>query len=62
MQNIKLNYIPVGQVIKINKKTSKVKNILKGNKMFLIISLFFLVLISIYAILFVNFINLLKLY
>ena len=60
MQNIKVGYIPVGQVIKIENKKLGVKEFIKKNKIGLIISGIFCLLISIYAALIINFINLIK--
>lgn len=60
MQNIKVGCIPVRQAIKIENKTLGVKEFIKKNKVGLIISGIFGSLISIYAVLIVNFINLIK--
>ena len=60
MQNIKVGCIPVGQDIKIENKTLRVKEFIKKNKVGLIISGIFGSLISLYAILIINFINLIK--
>ena len=60
MQNIKVGSISVGQAIKIENKTLGVKEFIKKNKVGLIISGIFGSLISIYAVLIVNFINLIK--
>ncbi len=60
MNNIKVGCIPVGQAVKIENKTSRVKEFLKKNKVGLIISGVFGSLISIYAVLIINFINLIK--
>lgn len=60
MQNIKVGCIPVRQAVKINTKTFKVKKFFKKNKLGLIFSCFFLILLSIYGVLILNFINLIK--
>ena len=60
MQNIKVGCIPVRQAIKIENKTLGVKEFIKKNKVGLIISGIFGSLISIYAVLIINFINLIK--
>lgn len=60
MENIKVGCIPVGQAVKIENKTSGVKEFLKKNKVGLIISGVFGSLISIYTVLIINFINLIK--
>ena len=60
MQNIKVGCIPVGQDIKIENKILRVKEFIKKNKVGLIISGIFGSLISVYVVLIVNFINLIK--
>ncbi len=60
MQNIKVGCIPVRQAVKINTKTFKVKKFFKKNKLGLIFSCFFLILLIIYGVLIFNFINLIK--
>ena len=60
MQNIKVGCIPVGQAIKIGNRTLGVKEFIKKNKVGLIISGIFGSLISIYTVLIINFINLIK--
>ena len=60
MQNIKVGCIPVGQAIRIENKKLGVKDFIKKNKVGLIISGIFGSLISIYAVLIINFINLIK--
>jgi len=60
MQNIKVGCIPVGQGIKIENKTLGVKEFIRKNKVGLIISGIFCSLISMYAVLIINFINLFK--
>jgi len=60
MNNIRVGAIPVGQAIKIENKRLGVKEFIKKNKVGLIISGIFGSLISVYAVLIVNFINLIK--
>jgi len=60
MQNIKVGCIPVRQAIKIENKTLGVKEFIKKNKIGLIISGIFGALISVYTVLIINFINLIK--
>ena len=60
MQNIKVGCIPVGQAVKLENKTLGVKEFIKKNKVGLIISGIFTSLISVYAMLIINFINLIK--
>ena len=60
MQNIKIGYIRVGQTIAIENKTLRIKEVLKRSRLGLIISGIFISLISIYAVLLINFINLIK--
>ena len=60
MQNIKVDCIPVSQAIKLGNKTLRVKEFIKKNKVGLIISAIFGSLISVYVVLIVNFINLIK--
>lgn len=60
MNNIRVGAIPVGQAIKIENKTLGVKEFIKKNKIGLLISGIFGSLVSIYAVLIVNFINLIK--
>lgn len=60
MQNIKVGCIPVGRATRIEDKTLRVKEFIKKNKVGLIISGVFTSLISIYAMLIINFINLIK--
>ena len=60
MQNIKVGCISVGQVARIENKTIGVKEFIKKNKVGLIISGIFASLISVYVVLIINFINLIK--
>lgn len=60
MQNIKVGCIPVRQAVKIENKTLGVKEFIKKYKIELIISGIFGSLISVYAVLIINFINLIK--
>ena len=60
MQNIKAGCISVGQATRIENKTLRVKEFIKKNKVGLIISAIFTSLISVYAMLIINFINLIK--
>ena len=60
MQNIKVGCIPVGQVIKIENKKIGVKEFIKKNKLGLIIAGIFCLLLSVYTVLIINFINLIK--
>ena len=60
MQNINLRCIPVRQVVKIDTISLKIKKFIKNNKIGLIIVGISITLLSIYAVLFINFINLIK--
>ncbi len=60
MENIKMGCIAVGQARRIENKTLGVKEFIKKNKVGLIISGIFGSLISVYAVLIINFINLIK--
>jgi len=60
MENIKIGYISVGQAIRIDNKALKFKKIIKKHKLGLIIGGISISLLSIYAVLIVNFINLIK--
>ena len=60
MQNIKIGCVQAGQAIKIENKTLGVKRFIKKNKVGLIISGIFTSLISVYVVLIINFINLIK--
>ena len=60
MQNIKVESVPIGQIIKIENKTLRVKEFVRKNKVGLIIGGVFCSLISVYLVLIINFINLIK--
>ena len=60
MQNTKTMYIPVGQAIKTGENTIKVKTFLRKNKTMLVVSALAISLLSIYAFLLLQFIQLLK--
>lgn len=60
MGNIKVGCIPVRQAMKIDTKTLRVKKFIKKNKIGLIIGGIATILLSIYAVLIINFINLIK--
>lgn len=60
MENIKVGCIPVRQAVKIDTRTSRVKKFIKKNRIGLIIGCIATILLSIYAILIINFINLIK--
>ena len=60
MQNIKVGCIPVRQVVKINKRSLKIKRFIKNNRLGLIIGGISITLLSIYGVLLINFINLIK--
>ena len=60
MQNINLRCIPVRQTVKIDTRRIKIKKFIKNNKIRLIIGGISMSLFSIYGILFINFINLIK--
>lgn len=60
MENIKVGCIPVRQAVKVNSRFYKIKKILKDNKIGLIVGGIAITLVSIYAVLLINFINLIK--
>lgn len=60
MQNIKVGCIPVRQAINVNTKFFRIKKFLKSNKIGLIIGGISFTLLSIYVVLIINFINLIK--
>ena len=60
MQKIKVGCIPVRQTINVNTKSYKLKKFLKDNKIGLIVGGISISLLSIYAVLVINFINLIK--
>ena len=60
MENVKSVYMPIGQVVRVNNKKIKFLNWVCQNKIMLIISTIFMVLISLYGILISQFIHLLQ--
>lgn len=60
MENIKVGCIPVRQAINVNTKSYKIKKFLKDNRVGLIVSGVAVTLVSIYAVLLINFIDLIK--
>ena len=60
MENVKSVYMPIGQVAKVNNKKIKFLNWVCKNKIMLIISTTFIILISLYAILIFQFIHLIQ--
>ena len=60
MQNIKVGCIPVRQAINVNTKSFKIKKFMKEKKIGLIVTGISLVLLFTYIILFINFIELIK--
>ena len=60
MQNIKVGCIPVRQAIKIDSRRTRIKKLIKDNKIVLMIGGILMSLFSIYGVLFINFINLIK--
>lgn len=60
MENIKVGCIPVRQAVKVDTKFYKIRKFLKNNKVGLIVGSIAITLVSIYAILLINFINLIK--
>jgi len=60
MENIKVGCIPVRQAIRIDTRSLRIKKFLKNNKVGLIIGSIALALLSTYAVLIINFINLIK--
>ena len=60
MKNIKVGCIPVRQVVKIDTISLRIKKFIKSNKLGLIIGGISITLLSIYIVLFINFINLIK--
>lgn len=60
MGNIKVGYIPVGQAITIESKTLKIKQFFKNNKIGVIIGSASILLLSVYTVLIINFIDLIK--
>jgi len=60
MQNIKVGCIPVRQAMKIDTRALRIKKFIKNNKIGLIVGGISITLLSIYSVLFINFINLIK--
>ena len=60
MQNIKVGCIPVRQAICIDTKLARIKRIINKNRFVLFIGGISAILFSIYAVLIINFINLIK--
>ena len=60
MQNIKVGCIPVRQAIKIDNRSLRIKKFIKKNKLGLIIGSISTILFSTYAVLIINFVNLIK--
>ncbi len=60
MENVKVGAISIGQAIKIENRKLGVKKFIQKNKVGLILSGIFGTLLSIYAVLIINFINLIK--
>lgn len=60
MQNIKVGCIPVRQAIKIDTRALKIKRFVKNNRIGLIVGGISITLFSIYSVLLINFINLIK--
>lgn len=60
MENIKVGCIPVRQAVGINTKSLMIKKFIKNNKLGLIIGGISIALLSTYAVLIINFINLIK--
>ena len=60
MDNIRVGCIPVRQALEVDNKRIKIKNFIKNNKVGLIIGGVSIALLSVYAILIINFINLIK--
>ena len=60
MHNIKVGCIPVRQAVKIDTRGLIIKRFIKNNKIWLIVGGISITLLSIYSILLINFINLIK--
>lgn len=60
MENIKVGCIPVRQAVKVNSRFYQIKKFLNDNKIGLIVGGIAITLVSIYAVLLINFINLIK--
>ena len=60
MENLKVGCIPVRQAVGIDTKSIKIKRFIRNNKVGLIIGSISIALLSTYAVLIINFINLIK--
>ena len=60
MQNIKVGCIPVRQTVKIDRRALRIKRFIKNNRIWLIVGGITITLLSIYSVLIINFINLIK--
>ena len=60
MQNIKVGCIPVRQAVKIDTRALRIKKFIKNNRIGLIVGGISITLLSIYSVLLINFINLIK--
>ena len=60
MQNIKVGCIPVRQAVKIDTRDLRIKKFIKNNRIGLIVGGISITLLSIYGVLLINFINLIK--
>ena len=60
MQNIKVGCIPVRQTVKIDRRDLRIKRFIKNNRIWLIVGGITITLLSIYSVLIINFINLIK--
>ena len=60
MENIRVGCIPVRQAVKIDTKRVKIKRFIKNNRIGVIIGGISITLLSVYSVLLINFINLVK--
>ena len=60
MQNIRVGCIPVRQAVKIDTRALRIKKFIKNNRIGLIVGGISITLLSIYSVLLINFINLIK--
>ena len=60
MQNIKVGCIPVRQAVKIDTRGLRIKRFIKNNRILLIVGGISITFFSIYSVLLINFINLIK--
>ena len=60
MQNIRVGCIPVRQAMKIDSRALRIKRFIKNNRIGLIVGGISITLLSIYSVLLINFINLIK--